>query len=660
LLPLAFGSDFLLMLNNLRIHFLFLLLLAGTCIIPSFGQNETGTITRSKNKVIIAGKIYYIHLVQKGETIYSISKAYNIGQKELLAENPDVAYGLKEGMTLKVPERPVPRADYLLGDTARYIYHLVSEGQTLYAIARQYDVPVNDIIEQNPEVKYSNLQPRQVIKIPKKVKVAITTEPAITPVVKPIPVADAGYILHKVEKGETLFSLARRYDLKKEDIIRINGGDSFAGLRTGDSIRIPGIKNETLPDTSIVISSFPDTASINTYLNTDSCLCDSIRWLPHPTRMNVALVLPLSVDDFLLESHDSAMSIDDAGQRFKNTTVPLEEKEIIDQNWIEFYEGFMLALRRSRDSGTNINLKVFDAGNIFKPIRLQVQGISQFNPDLIICPLLDSSYQSLADFAALNSIPLITPVYPSSKLAAGSNVISFTPSWWLTVEKLTSWLATEPGANLVLIHPADSISQATVALLRQRLPDNLVMKETIHNDTALAQIDMALSAGVANKVLILSEKEEYVTDIIRELVLRSRNYDITLVGFSAWSKFRSIAIEDLHSLNLFYLAPFHTDFNMPKVYSFLKSFQGTYNFYPYRSGSMGFNYAMLGNDICEMGLHAFREYSSHMSCCMDGKTFHFLLGNYEFTRSSKNSVLQKNNWLLVNYQRSLDLVISEF
>jgi LysM repeat protein len=654
------------MLNILRIRFLFLLLLAGTSLIPCYGQNETGTITRSKNKVIIAGKIYYIHLVQKGETIYSISKAYNIGQKELLAENPDVAYGLKEGMNLKVPERPLPRADYLLGDTARYIYHIVSEGQTLYAIARQYDVAVNEIIEQNPEVKYSNLQPRQVIKIPKKIRVSVPTQPVVTTVAENPPVietpraADAGYVWHKVEKGETLFSLSRRYDLKKEDIIRFNGGDSFAGLRTGDSIRVPKGRNEPLPDTLSISKSLPDTAFIPAIVNADSCLCDSIRWLPHPASMNVALILPLSIDDFLLESQDSAMSIDDAGQRFKNTTVPLEEKEIIDQNWIEFYEGFMLGLRRSRDSGTNISLKVFDAGNILRPIRLQIPELVHFNPDLIICPLIDSSYQVLTDFASLNSIPLITPVYPSSRLALGNNVISFTPSWWLTAEKLTSWLATEPTANLVVIHPADSISQATVALLRQRLPDNLVMKETIQNDTAQAQIDMALSAGVPNKVLILSEKEEYVTDIIRGLVLRSRNFDITLVGFSAWSKFRSIAIEDLHNLNLFYLAPFHTDFNSPRVHSFLKSFQTTYNFYPYRSGSMGFNYAMLGNDICEMGLYSFRQFTNRMPCCMDGKTYHFLLGTYGFTRTAENGVLQKNNWLLVNYQRTLDLVISEF
>jgi LysM repeat protein len=654
------------MLNNLRIYSLLLLLFAGTIFIPSYGQNEPVTITRSKNKVIIAGKIYYIHLVQKGETIYSISKVYNIGQKELLAENPDLAYGLKEGMNLKVPERPLPRADYLLGDTARYIYHIVSEGQTLYAIARQYDVTVNEISEQNPEVKYSNLQPRQVIKIPRKIKGSIHTEPVITTVVENPPAvdttrpADPGYIWHKVERGETMFSLSRRYDLKKEDIVRFNGGDSFAGLRTGDSIRIPKGPDVPLPDTMSIVKSVPDTAIISSLVNADSCLCDSLRWLPHPASMNIALILPLSIDDFLLESQDSAMSIDDAGQRFKSTTVPLEEKEIIDQNWIEFYEGFMLGLRRSRDSGTNINLKVFDAGNILKPIRLQIPELLHFNPDLIICPLIDSSYQVLTDFTALNSIPLISPVYPSSRLTVGSNVISFTPSWWLTIEKLTSWLANDPTANLVVIHPADSISQATISLLRQQLPDNLVMKETIQNDTAQAQIDLALSAGVANRVLILSEKEEYVTDIIRGLVLRSRNFDITLVGFSAWSKFRSIAIEDLHSLNLYYLAPFHTDFNTPRVHSFLKTFQSIYNFYPYRSGSMGFNYAMLGNDICEMGLHSYREFTNRMPCCMDGKTYHFLLGEYGFTRPAGNGVIQKNNWLLVNYQRTLDLVISEF
>ncbi len=58
---------------------------------------------RSKDKVVISGVTYYIHQVRKGETAYSISKAYGITVEELTKENPPAVYGLNEGQTLRIP-----------------------------------------------------------------------------------------------------------------------------------------------------------------------------------------------------------------------------------------------------------------------------------------------------------------------------------------------------------------------------------------------------------------------------------------------------------------------------------------------------------------------------------------------------------------------------
>jgi len=65
-------------------------------------------VEKSKEKVIISGIPYYIHLVKKGETAYSISRAYGITVEELTKENPPAVYGLKEGQTLRIPVREVP------------------------------------------------------------------------------------------------------------------------------------------------------------------------------------------------------------------------------------------------------------------------------------------------------------------------------------------------------------------------------------------------------------------------------------------------------------------------------------------------------------------------------------------------------------------------
>ena len=67
-------------------------------------------VERSKDKIVISGITYYLHIVKKGETIYSISKAYGITSDELTRENPPALNGLKEGQSIRIPEKIVATA----------------------------------------------------------------------------------------------------------------------------------------------------------------------------------------------------------------------------------------------------------------------------------------------------------------------------------------------------------------------------------------------------------------------------------------------------------------------------------------------------------------------------------------------------------------------
>jgi len=67
---------------------------------------EPVQVERSNNKVILDGTVYYIHQVKPGETLYAISQAYHISQKEIAIENPGVISGLQIGQTLKIPVDP--------------------------------------------------------------------------------------------------------------------------------------------------------------------------------------------------------------------------------------------------------------------------------------------------------------------------------------------------------------------------------------------------------------------------------------------------------------------------------------------------------------------------------------------------------------------------
>ncbi len=68
------------------------------------GQFVPAEVIPSQEKTIINGRVYIIHTVQKGQTFFSICRAYNVSQEDVLRENPGVApETLKEGSTLRMP-----------------------------------------------------------------------------------------------------------------------------------------------------------------------------------------------------------------------------------------------------------------------------------------------------------------------------------------------------------------------------------------------------------------------------------------------------------------------------------------------------------------------------------------------------------------------------
>ncbi|MBR4980395.1 MAG: LysM peptidoglycan-binding domain-containing protein, partial [Bacteroidales bacterium] len=63
-------------------------------------------VTVSTEIISQRGRKMYVHYVKKGETVYSICKAYNISANELQLENPALSNGLKEGQILYIPVSP--------------------------------------------------------------------------------------------------------------------------------------------------------------------------------------------------------------------------------------------------------------------------------------------------------------------------------------------------------------------------------------------------------------------------------------------------------------------------------------------------------------------------------------------------------------------------
>lgn len=275
------------------------------CVLgSSFGQNR-----KKDQEVDIID-----HQVQLGESVRMISKKYLVDPAEIYKLNKFAVEGISQGMVLKVPiprkegapvkevassgnpetinsnsvavqkeiadnpsgkneplkteavsesANPTPNNDIkkiVITERKTEVNHKVLPKETLYSLARDFNVSVEDIKANNPEVVKNGLQVGQIVKIPtensidikqstatgeetKTVKPTRTTAESST--TKPVAVQSSAVeassgssIKHKVEPKETLYSLSKKYNVSVDEIKMQNETLLKNGLKIGQILNI--------------------------------------------------------------------------------------------------------------------------------------------------------------------------------------------------------------------------------------------------------------------------------------------------------------------------------------------------------------------------------------------------------------------------------------
>ncbi len=109
---------------------------------------------------------YFYHEIRPGETLSFLSRKYGIDVIEIENLNPGVDYSeLQIGHKIKIPRRKEPGEQGF--GVEDFIYHYVNQGQTLYRLSRLYNVSIEQIKELNPELRWGELKYDRYIKIPR-------------------------------------------------------------------------------------------------------------------------------------------------------------------------------------------------------------------------------------------------------------------------------------------------------------------------------------------------------------------------------------------------------------------------------------------------------------------------------------------------------------
>ena len=245
--------------------FLFGMLLAGNV----YAQEP---IERSSQTTKIGGKEYYLHHVKAGQTLYGLSKAYNVTIEEIEAFNPEVKDGLKTGHVLGIPVRPFaepqeePEVEPVKPKEEPKVEPVVEP--KVEPVVEPKVEPVKPKVEPVEEptvepVEEPKVEPVEEPKVepvvepkvvPVKPKVEPVEEPKVEPVVKPVErpkvevnpesvVVQGGKTYRVVQANETLYDIAKECGIDISDLMNYNHGLTEEPT-SGTKVAIPDIVNE--------------------------------------------------------------------------------------------------------------------------------------------------------------------------------------------------------------------------------------------------------------------------------------------------------------------------------------------------------------------------------------------------------------------------------
>ncbi len=168
------------------------------------------------------------HQIQKGETAYFIAQKYKVSLDEIYKLNPESQSGIKDNQIIKIP------VHHLENTTSKQQTHIVAPKETLFGLSKQYHVSVEAIQNANQEILANGLQIGQELIIPQNSDNSSKRENVIS-----------SKTTHQVLAKESLFSIARQYNVSVQDLENLNKDILINGLQIGQTISIPN-KRKTL------------------------------------------------------------------------------------------------------------------------------------------------------------------------------------------------------------------------------------------------------------------------------------------------------------------------------------------------------------------------------------------------------------------------------
>jgi hypothetical protein len=446
------------------------------------------------------------------------------------------------------------------------------------------------------------------------------------------------YYIHTIKRGQTLYMISKAYNADVNDVIRENP-EVKEGIRDGQKIRIPVNKPVEPPKKNVKPVTPKQKELVNpppAQLPPPTPLPETVPEVVFPCGMdtsakrdiyNIALLIPLYLNDI------DQLNVD---------APPADPEEVYNSlRFIQFYEGFRIAIDSLQKSGVAINVNVYDAVKDTNATLRLIRNPELKKMDLIIGLAYHSNFQMIAAFAQKQNIPIVNPISERDQIIAGNPMVfKVRPSLNSQVPELAEYLSkTFPNENIIISRDVQFKDTEEPESLRKACADKSL---NVHLIDGYGRTFEILSKEKENILVVFSDNKVFTLELFTKLNEFRNDYKLTIIGLPKWDEMEGLEPEYLVNLKTHMMAASFIDYDDPEVKKFVMQYQDRFKTDPDILAFHGF-------DIAFYFLTALAKYGKAFDHCITELRMKSLKTDFHFVQSKGNGY-ENQHWEIYQFE----------
>ncbi len=493
------------------------------------------------------------HKVKRKETLYSLSKKYNVDQDEIKKHNPSLyANNLRKGDRIKIPVYKTKTVVETVKTTKDYAV-LPKEGK--WRIAYKFGITVDELEALNPDLS-ATLDVGQIIQVPNLEKEEVKQ-------------IDERYSYYSVLPKEGFYRLKIKLGIEQEELEALNPILKETGLKSGMVLKIPFSSDITETGESLAN-------------NTTAAASSLVSKIRNYETKNIVILLPFKLNRV------NADSVYDAKKKIENDNFLGTS--------LDFHSGVLMAVDSLKKLGISLKVDVYDTKNELSEVSNLLSTKNIEDADAVIGPLMTKNFERVASHLKGKNIPVISPNLKDLKLS--ENVFQSMPSSALLKTKMISFVKADSTKSHVII-----IADAKNSAISNAIKREVGTASQIHSrkDKEGKDSYYVLESDIVGKLkpgknIIFLETENYTFVSNVTSILNSLNNDdtkIVLVTTNMNAAFENDEISNYHLSNLnFHFPTVSKTYNEDDNNGFAREYKKKYGATPNKTAVRGFDLMM--------------------------------------------------------------------